>query len=158
MYFPNTEKDTKNFFNSISKYLVTSRNLILGGDFNCILNTKYDKIGKGANLLYGHDGSKELSNLCSNYNLVDIFRHLNPHMFATTWHAPSSKYTDQNKFIPTLKLSVILIFVGYFLICVMQYLRNTFKKRFTAKVYFKIVLTSFNVILSIFIPFKCPHF
>ena len=40
----------------------------------------------------------------------------------------------------------------------MYLLRNTFKKRFTAKVDLKIVLMSFYVILSIFIPLKCPHF
>ena len=91
IYAPNNDKDRKDFFNSISKHLVTSRNLILGGDFNCILNTKYDKIGKGANPLFGQIGSKELTNLCNNYNLVDIFRHLNPYRYATTWHAPVSK-------------------------------------------------------------------
>ena len=91
IYAPNNEKDRKYFFNNISKYLVTSRNLIFGGDFNCILNTRYDKIGKGANPQFGHVGSKELSNLCNNYNLIDIFRHFNPHKYATTWHAPISK-------------------------------------------------------------------
>ena len=48
-YAPNTSKDRKVFFNNISKHLVTTRNLILSGDFNCISNTKYDKIWKGAN-------------------------------------------------------------------------------------------------------------
>ena len=91
IYAPNNEKDRKQFFNDLSKYLVCNRNLILGGDFNCILNPKYDKIGKGANSQAGCIGSKELSSLCNDYNITDIFRHLNPHMFATTWHSPISK-------------------------------------------------------------------
>ena len=61
-----------------------------GGDFNCILNHKYDKIGTGLNPDSGCVGSKELANLCHDYNLTDIFRYLNPYMFATTWHAPVS--------------------------------------------------------------------
>ena len=61
----------KIFFKKISKNLVTSGNLNLrgvggGDDFNCILDTKYDKIGKGANPQFGHIGSKELINLCKN--------------------------------------------------------------------------------------------
>ena len=91
IYAPNTSKDRNIFFNNISKHLVTTRNLILRGDFNCILNTKYDKIWKGANEQFGHIGTKEFPNLCTNFNLFDIFIHLNLHKFATTWHASISK-------------------------------------------------------------------
>ena len=72
----------------IAEHLVSSRNIILGGDFSDVLNSK---IGKDAYPLFGHGGSKEFSNLCNNYILVDIFRHLDPYKFVTTWHAPSSK-------------------------------------------------------------------
>ena len=91
IYAPNNEKDRKIFFNSLPKYLVSNRRVIFGGDFNCILNSRYDKIGKGSNPNFGNVGSKELTNLCNDYNLCDIFRHLHPHQFATTWHAPASK-------------------------------------------------------------------
>ena len=70
---------------------MSNRRVIFGGDFNCILNSRYDKIGKGSNPNYGNVGSKELTNLCNDYILCDIFRHLHPHQFATTWHASASK-------------------------------------------------------------------
>lgn len=91
IYAPNKELDRKEFFNDLTKYVVCNKNVILGGDFNCILNSKYDKIGTGANLNYGCVGSKELIELCNDFSLVDVFRNLNPHMFATTWHAPLTK-------------------------------------------------------------------
>ena len=91
VYAPNDEKDRKEFFNSIQKHLVSSRKVIIGGDFNCILDTKYDKIGKGSNPNFGWVGSKELSTLCHDYNLTDVFRTLNPYRYATTWHSPASK-------------------------------------------------------------------
>ena len=38
--------------------------------------------------------------MCNNCNLVDVFGHLNPYKFATTWHAPASKdiHTRLNRF------------------------------------------------------------
>ena len=91
VYAPNKECHRKEFFNDLSKYVVCNRNIIMGGDYNCILNPKYDKLGKGANLDYGTVGSKELTSLCNDYSLVDIFRHLYPYRYATTWHSPASK-------------------------------------------------------------------
>ena len=82
-------KQAKDFFKGLSNYLVCNRHLILGGDFNCILNPQYDKIGKSTNphacLLY------EFQRFDITISITDIFRHLNPFKFATTWHAPVSR-------------------------------------------------------------------
>ena len=91
VYAPNKECERKDFFNDLPKYVVCNRNIIMGGDFNCVLNPKYDKMGKGANLDYGTVGSKELTSLCNDYSLVDIFRHLFPYRYAATWHSPVTK-------------------------------------------------------------------
>ncbi len=45
VYAPNIEIERNEFFENLNTYLVTSRHVILVGDFNCVLNTRLDKIG-----------------------------------------------------------------------------------------------------------------
>ena len=57
--------------------------MILGGDFNFILDPNLDKIG--GNLDKGTIGSKAFKPIIENMSLVDSFRHLYPKKRAVTW-------------------------------------------------------------------------
>ena len=83
IYAPNDPISRKRFFNDLIYVFNTDRTILLGGDFNCVANTSLDKIG--GNLQAGTIGWKELSNVNSTRNLVDIFRHLHPNTLSTTW-------------------------------------------------------------------------
>lgn len=86
LYAPNDHKKRKEFFNELVKHLVCNRVIIMGGDFNCVTDTKLDKFGNGVSFTLGKQGSSELSKLCFDYGLIDIFRHNNPRTIVTTWH------------------------------------------------------------------------
>ena len=45
IYAHNKEPERKQFISNLSKYLVTKRNVILGGDFNFVENLSLDKTG-----------------------------------------------------------------------------------------------------------------
>ena len=46
--------------------------LILGGDFNCVVNNNLDK--RGGSDVNGEFGSENLKSRCSDFKLVDTFR------------------------------------------------------------------------------------
>ena len=47
--------------------------IILGGDFNCVVNNTLDK--SGGNVHYGGFGGENLHTICNDFNLVDSFRY-----------------------------------------------------------------------------------
>ena len=86
IYAPN---DTSH---QISKTLTNyaDNNLIIGGDFNCALTPKDTKSVKQAS--NKHMVIKEIGNLCSHFDLTDIWpRHLNPQTLSFTWHDKAFK-------------------------------------------------------------------
>ena len=83
VYAPNNIKDRKDFFHSLYRFCVTSRPLILGGDFNCVTNLKLDK--KGGNNLFGNGGKEELLGVLKDFCLVDVFRKKFPDKREYTW-------------------------------------------------------------------------
>ncbi|MES9882662.1 MAG: reverse transcriptase domain-containing protein [Sedimenticola sp.] len=87
IYAPNKEKDRKEYFLNLSQFLVANRNIIVGGDFNCVENSRKDKFGRDSNPDFGTTGSKELKTLTNDFQITDSFRKLNPNMIASTWHA-----------------------------------------------------------------------
>jgi exonuclease III len=89
VYTPVDHKPRIEFLSSLYMYLGTSRKIILGGDWNCVLNTKIDKIGGNSDL--GTVGSKEILAICKDFNLVDPFRHFFPNSTAVTWHSCDGK-------------------------------------------------------------------
>ena len=46
IYAPNNSVERKTFINNLAKYLVTKRNLVLGGDFNFVDSISLDKKGE----------------------------------------------------------------------------------------------------------------
>jgi len=73
------------FLSTLFPFLGTSRKIILGGDFNCILNSTLDKVG--GNPDNGMTGSKECLAFCKDFSLVDSYRYLYPKSVCTTWHS-----------------------------------------------------------------------
>jgi exonuclease III len=87
IYAPSKEADRRAFLQSLYTNFNTSRQLILGGDFNCIMNSKLDKIG--GNPMNGFIGTDEVFSLCQDFSLVDCFRTFYPNAVLTTWHSKS---------------------------------------------------------------------
>ena len=82
-YFPSDPTERLEFINNFSQYLCGARNLIIGGDFNFVLDTKLDKIG--GNLEKGMIGSKPFKTIIEKFNLIDCFRYLYPKKKMVTW-------------------------------------------------------------------------
>ena len=82
-YFPSESSDRLEFLNTFAQYISGAKNIILGGDFNFILDPNLDKIG--GNLSKGTVGSKTFKTLAEKFSLSDCFRHLNPNKKAVTW-------------------------------------------------------------------------
>ena len=82
-YFPSESSDRLEFLSTFSQYLSGAKNLILGGDFNFIMDPNLDKIG--GNLSKGTIGSKTFKVLAEKFSLIDTFRHLFPKQKAVTW-------------------------------------------------------------------------
>ena len=82
-YFPSDSTDRLDFIQNMSQHLCGAKNLILGGDFNFILDPNLDKIG--GNLNKGTVGSKPFKSVIEKMSLMDCFRHLYPRKRAVTW-------------------------------------------------------------------------
>ncbi len=88
VYAPNAENLQTMFYKNLNdsfvdKYCYDDERIIIGGDFNCILNANLDKKG-------GHERIKEnvvekISDLIDNFDLVDVWRFLNPNKSRFTW-------------------------------------------------------------------------
>lgn len=81
IYAPNKPHEKGNFFEKILNVFETmdvtlTERLIIGGDWNCIQDINRDK--KGGNKNITETIPKQLSELMSHYNLIDIWRLLNP--------------------------------------------------------------------------------
>ena len=82
-YFPSYYSERSDFISTFSQYLTGAKNILLGGDFNCILDADLDKIGGNQNK--GAVGSKKLKNILEQISLIDCFRHLYPKKRQVTW-------------------------------------------------------------------------
>ena len=81
IYAPNDLSQQSNFFKTLHGQQpdFSQKNVIIGGgSVNCALSDK-DKKGGNAGII------KEIEELCTSYNLVDIWRRLNPLLESYTW-------------------------------------------------------------------------
>ena len=69
-------QDRKEFIQKLKNLFNINRQIILGGDFNCVENTILDKIG--GNPLRPSLGGKECVKLRKDFKLADAFRKLYP--------------------------------------------------------------------------------
>ena len=86
-YAPNKTKDQCTFYQEIQKELDELEldencDLIIGGDFNVILDADLDGTG-GKPLI--KESCKNIEDLCSSFDLIDIYRIRNPGVRRFTW-------------------------------------------------------------------------
>ena len=89
IYAPNNGVERKTFINNLAKYLVTKRNLVLGGDFNFVDSISLDK--KGGDTKAGDIGHAEMKALCTDFSLIDSFRVLYENKREFTWEGLSER-------------------------------------------------------------------
>ena len=92
IYAPNKDKDITCFFNNLlitlqNENLDEEENIIVGGDFNCPLNTLLDK--KGGIMIPRKSVVASISCIQSELDLVDIWRVKNPSTKSYTWSQKS---------------------------------------------------------------------
>ena len=98
IYAPNEGSSRKQFFKQLSEKLdskcnkTQNLNVIIGGDFNCILNPSLDRRNdKGENTKCHDIGFKELSDLLINAQLEDTWRRRHPSQKKYTFFKKNSK-------------------------------------------------------------------
>ena len=87
IYAPNKIKDQCVFFEEIKKQLdevelVENCEVIIGGDFNVILDASLDGTGGKPQV---KESCKKIEDLCSSLDLIDIWRIRNPDVKRFTW-------------------------------------------------------------------------
>ena len=87
IYAPNKVKDQCIFFEEIQKQLdglelEENCEVIIGGDFNVILDADLDRTGGKPQV---KESCKQIDNLCSSFDLIDIWRIRNPDVKRFTW-------------------------------------------------------------------------
>ena len=93
VYAPTKDKSQEqmDFLRHLEKYLIDyiDSNIILGGDFNTYLDHKLDK--KDGTVNYKSTYSKLLRETMESYNLIDIWRTMNPSTKRYTWRGMSKR-------------------------------------------------------------------
>ena len=77
IYVPTDGSQRIDYFQNLDRYLVTRRRLIIGGDFNCLLDLAKDK--RGGNATLGSTGGPHLKQVLTRFSLVDIWRQQHEH-------------------------------------------------------------------------------
>ena len=83
IYAPAVGSERLTILSQLDRYLLTRRKLILGGDFNCVLDLSLHR--QGRNPSNGGTGSPELKRLLDKYNLRDVWRQQHPLLKTRTW-------------------------------------------------------------------------
>lgn len=84
VYAPTVPRERKDFFDDLWRYKPGDQNLLLVGDFNCVVNPQIDKMG--GNPDSGTARIEELTNFVVGNQLVDIWRVTHPQDRTFTWH------------------------------------------------------------------------
>ena len=97
VYSPSKDSQRRAFFSDLNRFLSDSNDNILGGDFNCIFNSRLDKLGGVPNAR--QSASVLLNALNTRFSLVDVWRerHKNERNFTWTGRDPR----DPSLFIRT---------------------------------------------------------
>ena len=103
-YAPSSDTERRTFFSDLEKFLSRDYDNIIGGDFNCIMDVRQDKLG--GNIGARQSASTILRTLNARYNLIDIWRDCHQGQRNYTW-------TGRN---PTDN-SLIRTRIDFFLVC-----------------------------------------
>ena len=90
IYSPNNPQERPQFFSNITRHIQPNIPLILGGDFNMVLDSSMDREG-GTPSPTHNSGSIELTNILNEYKLLDALRHIHKHKKIYTWSSPDGK-------------------------------------------------------------------
>ena len=93
IYAPRTDTERRVYFHTISAFLSSTEENILGGDFNCISNDKLDK--SGGNPTARQTATTILHTITQQHNLTDIWRDRNRDIRKFTW---TGKHPQNNTF------------------------------------------------------------
>ena len=90
VYAPNKPNQRPSFFSNVSQFIQPNLPLILGGDFNMVLDATLDRNG-GTPSNDHISGSIELSNIIQEHQLLDVWRHIHKTKKIYTWSSPDNK-------------------------------------------------------------------
>ena len=96
VYPPNTDSERGAFFTDLNRFLSSSHENIIAGDFNCIFDAKLDKFGGDPNPR--HSAVFYLNELIARFALCDIWRRRHKNERNFTW---TRKNISDNSFIRT---------------------------------------------------------
>ncbi|KAJ8034820.1 hypothetical protein HOLleu_21822 [Holothuria leucospilota] len=99
IYAPNSPSERKMFFNELYVHTRGSNPIILGGDFNCVIDP-IDRSSTNANT-HSFAGRDEIQDLASQYNLVDCYRTLHPSTPGHTWARRDRSSRLDRLYLPT---------------------------------------------------------
>ena len=87
IHAPNNPTNNINFLNKIEEFIILndSESLIVGGDYNTIINIDKDK--KNGNLNNNKKCRDKINTIIENNDINDIWRTLNPNIKHYTWHS-----------------------------------------------------------------------
>ena len=105
VYSPSKDSQRRAFFSDLNRFLSDSNDNILGGDFNCIFNSRLDKLGGVPNAR--QPASELLNALNTRFSLVDVWRERHKDERNFTWRGRDPR--DPSLFIRTS--------IDYFFIC-----------------------------------------
>ena len=82
-----SDRDNPDFFENVCNVLnrIGNENIIIGGDWNCILDMRIDSRNYANNNNNRPRTLRRIKELMSEYNLIDIFRELYPNKKSYTW-------------------------------------------------------------------------
>ena len=87
VYAPNNSTDNINFLSKVEDFIISNESdtLIVGGDFNTIIDINVDK--KHGNVNNNKKNRDKIKEIIENNDIHDIYRILNPNAKQYTWHS-----------------------------------------------------------------------
>lgn len=83
--------DNVQFFDKVCELIdvIGNESVIIGGDWNCVLDEKIDTVNY-VNALHRPQIKKKILEMLVNYDLMDVWREMNPTTRAYTWRRPNT--------------------------------------------------------------------
>ena len=95
IYGPNEPQQKENFFKSLENHARSCETLILSGDFNMVETPSLDR--QGGELFNRNNtlGQNNLKNFTEKYEIIDIYRELNPLKIGFTYESPDKAFRSR---------------------------------------------------------------
>ena len=95
IYGPNVPQEKENFFKSLENHARVCDSLVLSGDFNMVENPPLDR--QGGDLFNKNNmlGQNNLKNFKEKYDVIDIYRELNPLKMDFTYESPDKAFRSR---------------------------------------------------------------